>query len=84
MWSVPSSNVSYVAREEPLYPKRVPSVFTGNNENRTQPMEVDADGPVTVDVKKVSCQHKDKETNFLRVINWGEYSSLFKQIREWC
>ena len=57
VWSVPPSNVSYVAREEPLHPKRVPSVFTGNSENRTQPVEVDAEVPVTMDVKKVSHFH---------------------------
>ena len=57
VWPVPPSNVSYVAREEPLHPKRVPSVFTGNNENRTRPVEVDAEVPVTMDAKKVNSLH---------------------------
>lgn len=54
VWSVPRSNVTLVTREEPLQPKRVPSVFADNKENRVQPMETEVEGQIHEDVKKVS------------------------------
>ena len=53
MWSVPPSNVSHVSREEPLQPRRVPSVFVNNTDNTAQPMEAnEVEGPAHEDVKK--------------------------------
>ena len=53
MWSVTPSNVSHVTREEPLQPRRVPSVFVNNTDNRAQPMEIsEVEGSVHEEVKK--------------------------------
>lgn len=52
VWSVPRSNITLVTREEPLQPKRVPSVFADNKENRVQPMETEVEGQIHEDVKK--------------------------------
>lgn len=43
-----------MTREEPLQPKRVPSVFADNKENRVQPMETEVEGQIHEDVKKVN------------------------------
>lgn len=56
VWSVPPSNVSHVTREEVLQPKRIPSVFVNNTDNKAEPMEInEVEGLVHEDVKKVSC-----------------------------
>ena len=53
VWSVPSSNVSHVTREEPLQPRRVPSVFVTNTDNKAQQMEISqVEGSVREEVKK--------------------------------
>lgn len=60
MWSVPTSSVSHVTREEPLQPKRIPSVFDNSTDNKVEPMGIDeVEGSVHADVKKVSflCDH---------------------------
>ena len=55
MWSVPTSSVSHVTREEPLQPKRIPSVFDNSTDNKVEPMGIDeVEGSVHADVKKVS------------------------------
>ena len=55
MWSVPTSSVSHVTREEPLQPKRIPSVFDNSTDNKAEPMGIDElEGSVHADVKKVS------------------------------
>ena len=54
VWSVPRSSVTLITREEPLQPKRVLSIFADNKENRVQPMEIEVDGQIHEDVRKVS------------------------------
>ena len=56
MWSVPTSSVSHVAREEPLQPKRIPTVFDNNTNSKAEPMGInEVEGSVHEDVKKVCC-----------------------------
>ena len=56
MWSVPPSGVSHVTRDEPLQPKRIPTVFDNNTDHKAEPMGIDEmEGLVHEDVKKVSC-----------------------------
>lgn len=53
VWSVPPSNVSHVTREELFQPRRVPSVFINNTDNRAQPMQIsEVQGSVHEEVKK--------------------------------
>lgn len=55
MWSVPTSGVSHVTREEPLQPIRIPTVFDNNTDNKAEPMGIDeVEGSVHEDVKKVT------------------------------
>lgn len=53
MWSLPPSKVSHVTREEPLHPRRVPSVFVNKKGNTAQPMEIDSEEAPVQDAKKV-------------------------------
>ncbi|XP_058969432.2 protein polybromo-1 isoform X2 [Pocillopora verrucosa] len=52
VWSLPPSKVSHVAREEPLHPRRVPSVFVNKKGNTAQPMEIDSEEAPVQDAKK--------------------------------
>lgn len=56
MWSVPTSSVNHVTREEPLQLKRIPSVFANNTDDKTEPMEInEVEGLAHEDVKKACC-----------------------------
>jgi len=56
VWSVSTSSVNHVTREEPLQPKRIPTVFDNNTNNKVEPMGInEVEGSVHEDVKKVSC-----------------------------
>ncbi|RMX46781.1 hypothetical protein pdam_00021032 [Pocillopora damicornis] len=52
VWSLPPSKVSHVTREEPLHPRRVPSVFVNKKGNTAQPMEIDSEEAPVQDAKK--------------------------------
>jgi len=56
VWSVSTSSVSHIIREEPLRPKRIPTVFDNTTNNKAEPMGInEVEGSVHEDVRKVTC-----------------------------
>ena len=54
LWPSQNTNVTMVTREVVLTPKRVPSIFAPNDEQKTVAMDTDDNEDLETDAKKVN------------------------------